>query len=85
MAIGKNPITQRQETLNRNDDNAVEAFIAKAGKPSQPPEEEGRRVPVTMRYDPDVLKRVDAAAKRLGVSRSAYVHFALSRSLDLEQ
>lgn len=82
MAIGKKPTTQRQETLNRNDDTAIDAFIAKADKIAQQPQEEGRRVPVTMRYDPDILKRVDTAAKRLGISRSAYVHVALSRSLE---
>jgi hypothetical protein len=37
-----------------------------------------------MRYDREMLKRTDAAAKRLGISRSAYVHIALSRLLDQE-
>ena len=84
MAIAKRPGTQRQETPPHNDDAAAEAFIAKAGRATRAPQEaeDERRKPVTMRYDPDILKRVDAAAKRLGISRSAYVHIALSRALD---
>jgi predicted HicB family RNase H-like nuclease len=84
MAIAKKPGAQRAETVIRNDERAAEAFIANAGKTAQEPEDEGRKVPVTMRYDPDILKRVDIAAKRLGISRSAYVHVALSRALEQE-
>ncbi len=35
-----------------------------------------------MRFDPEVLKRVDEAAKRRGVSRSAWIQFTVSRALD---
>ncbi len=40
------------------------------------------KVPVMMRFDHDVLARVDAAAKRRGISRSAWIQFTVSRALD---
>jgi predicted HicB family RNase H-like nuclease len=83
MPIAKRPGASRREVVS-NDDQAAEAFIAKAGRATQEPEDDGRKVPVTMRYDPDILRRVDTAAKKLGISRSAYVHVALSRMLEHE-
>ena len=82
MAIAKKPTAPRSDSVSTRDDRA-DAFIARAGK-SQEPDDDRRRVPVTMRYDRALLKRTDAAAKRLGISRSAYVHIALSRLLDQE-
>jgi hypothetical protein len=35
-----------------------------------------------VRFDADVLRRVDEAAKRRGVSRSAWIQFTVSRALD---
>lgn len=59
------------------------AFIAGAGAGagtgSAAPD---RRAPVMIRFDPALLARVDEAARRRGVSRSAWVQFTLSRALD---
>lgn len=82
MAIAKKPLTPHSDTGSKRDERA-DAFIARAGQAQEPVDKE-RRVPVTMRYDREMLKRTDAAAKRLGISRSAYVHIALSRLLDQE-
>jgi hypothetical protein len=38
-----------------------------------------------IRFDAALLTRVDRAAKRCGVSRSAWVAFTLSKSLDNEE
>jgi hypothetical protein len=62
-------------------DKAAQAFISSAGK--QPDEQkEGGKKPVMVRFDPDLLIRVDEAAKRRGVSRAAWIQFTLSRALD---
>ena len=37
-----------------------------------------------VRFDPALLARVDRAAKRRGVSRSAWIQFTLSKALDDE-
>ncbi len=71
---------------------AAERFISGAGSPAAPaaetaPErpEDGRRVPTMIRFDAALLARVDAAARRRGVSRAAWVQFVLSQALDAEQ
>jgi len=35
-----------------------------------------------MRFDPHVLEKVDAAAERRGISRSAWIQYTVSRALD---
>jgi hypothetical protein len=64
-----------------NADSKADAFIAKAGaKPEAPPE--GRRSPITLRFDTALLKKIDAAAKRQGINRTAWLHVAASNALD---
>ena len=78
MAIAKKPLRQhdapRQET-------AAQRFIAGA---QHEPEKPRHKIPTTLRFDPDLLARIDAAAKRRGVSRSAWIQYTLSRALDEE-
>lgn len=45
----------------------------------------GKRTPAMIRFDTALLARVDRAARRRGVSRSAWVAFTLSKALDDEQ
>jgi predicted HicB family RNase H-like nuclease len=44
-----------------------------------------KRTPAMIRFDAELLARVDKAAKRRGVSRSAWVAFTLSKALDDEE
>ena len=39
--------------------------------------------PKMIRFDRELLGRVDAAAKRRGISRSAWVQYTISRALDI--
>ena len=48
----------------------------------RPDQAEARKAPVMIRFDRDLLQRVDAAAKRRGISRSAWVQYTVSRALD---
>ena len=77
MAIAKKP--HRQQPTNA-DERAVERFISGA----ETPKAAGHRIPTTLRFDSDLLARIDAAAKRRGISRSAWIQYTLSRSLDEE-
>ncbi len=77
MSIGKKPSRQRA-TADR--ERAAEQFIAAA---SEPPVET-RKIMTTLRFDTDLLARIDAAAKRRGVSRSAWIQYNLSRVLEEE-
>ena len=75
MPIGKKPKKQRIAT---DRERAAEQFIAAASEP----EAEPRKVTTTLRFDAELLARIDAAAKRRGVSRSAWILYNLSRALE---
>ena len=83
MAIAKKPKNNPSEiTAHQKDDSAAEAFISGAEAEVQP--QRTRKVPILVRFDRSMLKRVDGAAKRRGVSRSAWIHFMVSRALEQE-
>ena len=48
----------------------------------EPSQEESKKVPIMMRFDRALLQRVDAAAKRRGISRSSWIQFTVRRALD---
>jgi len=77
MAIAKKP--HRQQTATA-EDRAAERFITGAAKPKAG----AKRSPTTLRFDPELLARIDAAAKRRGISRSAWIQYTLSQALDAE-
>jgi hypothetical protein len=81
MAIVKRP-NRSTIVSGQGDDQAVEAFIGAAGKPVAAKEIESRKTPVMLRFDRALLARVDVAAKRRGISRSAWIQFTVSRALD---
>jgi len=67
-----------------NTDKRAEAFISGAGLPHPPTEAEaeGSKTVVNMRFDTALLQRIDAAARRLGISRTAWLHVAASKALE---
>lgn len=81
MAITKKPKRNRNDTTAKNNEQAAQAFISGANKQAK----DTARKPVMIRFDPDLLERVDAAAKRRGISRSAWVQFTLSLALDEDE
>jgi hypothetical protein len=40
------------------------------------------RIPIMIRVDPDILARIDHAAKRLGISRSAFLVVSAAEKLE---
>jgi predicted HicB family RNase H-like nuclease len=81
MAIAKKPKSNHGATTKLNTEQAAEAFISGAQEPKGAKKKEVK-TPIMMRFDPTVLERVDAAAKRRGISRSAWIQFTVSRALD---
>ncbi|KMS51468.1 hypothetical protein V474_04325 [Novosphingobium barchaimii LL02] len=89
MAIARKPNSKPKPPI---DEAAADAFIAGAAKPEAAPiateaDEAGqggepRKSPVMLRFDRALLAKVDAAAKRRGISRSAWIQFTVSRALD---
>jgi hypothetical protein len=79
MAIAKNP--KRKPSVDM--DREAEAFISGAGQ--KPQIEEQRRQnkkPMPIRIDPDMLQRIDRAARRLGISRSAFIVSSVAERLE---
>ena len=83
MKIAKKPHRNHSATKNIARDNAAEKFIAGADAAQEEvsPGDE-KKMQTTLRFDRDLLKRIDAAAKHRGISRSSWVQFTLSRALD---
>jgi predicted HicB family RNase H-like nuclease len=81
MAITKKPNSNKKAIIQPNDERAVQAFISGTAKATEAVEDATKK-PVMIRFDPKVLARVDAAAKRRGISRSAWIQFTVSRALD---
>jgi hypothetical protein len=71
MAIAKKP------NSNRTDIAKKEAFIAGKGDNA-----ESGKVATLVRFDRELLRRIDAAAKRRGISRAGWLGFVASRALD---
>lgn len=57
----------------------AEAFIAGAPRAE---ETEGAKIVTTLRFNPALLKQIDKAAKKRGVSRSAWIMMAVSRAVE---
>src|SRR3546814_13587231 len=82
MAIARKPNSKPKSPM---DEAAADAFIAGAAKPKAEPiateaDEAGpgaepRKSPVMLRFDRALLAKVDAAAKRRGIRRSAWTQF----------
>ena len=84
MAIARKPDSKSRAPA---DDGAADAFIAGAVKPvtlaiEAVIEDGPRKAPVMLRFDRVLLAKVDSAAKRRGISRSAWIQFTVSRALD---
>jgi len=83
MSIARKPVSKPPLPP----ETAAERFIAGAGTPPTTPAgpvAPARRKPAMIRFDAALLVRIDKAARRRGVSRSAWVQYVLSQALDAE-
>jgi len=88
MAIARRPNSNRSVPPAADQDKAAEVFIHGAGGRDSPVSEAAlggpRKTPIMLRFDAGLLRRVDTAAKRRGISRSAWIAFKVSEALDAE-
>lgn len=82
MAIARKPNSGTNPSMAQQGERAAEAFIASvdAKQPAAPRAE--NKIPIMLRFDPTLLHKVDGAARRRGISRSAWVQYVISRALD---
>ncbi len=87
MAIARKPNSNRT-ALRPDPEHAASAFIEGASKAANAepalPAADARKTPIMLRFNGDLLRRVDTAAKRRGISRSAWIAFKVSEALDAE-
>jgi Ribbon-helix-helix protein, copG family len=76
MAIAKNPHSNTAAIKERQ----AEAFISRAGKPEEAGHE--NKKPTMIRIPPELLTRIDRGAKRLGISRSAFIVQSAAEKLE---
>jgi predicted HicB family RNase H-like nuclease len=69
MAIARNPKRIQKATT----EDQAQAFISGSKATIETPEEEQNKKPIMIRVDPSMLDRIDHAARRLGISRSAFI------------
>ena len=78
MAIARKPNGKPA----RDKDDAAAKFIRGAAPPALAPAT--KRKPAMIRFDAELLARVDQAAKRRGISRSGWIAYTVSKALDIE-
>jgi hypothetical protein len=81
MAIAKNP----RRNLPAKAETAAESFIAGAGQPAPVNERDANKKPTMIRIAPELLARIDKGAKRLGISRSAFIVTSAAEKLERMQ
>lgn len=86
MAIVRRPNSKAPGSGDMNPEKAAEAFIQGAGAAAPGPAADStRKTPIMLRFDAGLLRRADTAAKRRGISRSAWIAFKVSEALDAEE
>lgn len=81
MTIQRKPKVDTKET-------AAQAFIdgdnSQIPKPSNAPKARAVKKPVALRFDGDLLARIDAAAVSKGISRNAWISYMCAEALENE-
>jgi hypothetical protein len=80
-------VTTARPARDNGIDKRAADFIAGAALRAAPAtapaqDNEAGKAVVNMRFDAQLLARVDAAAKQQGISRTAWLHVAASKALD---
>jgi hypothetical protein len=78
MAIAKNP----KRNLSAAPEQVAEAFISGAGQSVAANDRDPNKKPTMIRIAPDLLQRIDRGAKRLGISRSAFIVSSAAEKLE---
>lgn len=60
----------------------TQALNAGAGEARRPKRLRKIKAPIMLRIDPDLLSRIDQAATRLGISRSAFIVSGAARQVE---
>ncbi len=88
MAIARRPKSNQVAISLSDQEQIASAFINGAGQvpdtETRTSNTDARKTPIMLRFNGDLLRRVDNAAKRRGISRSAWIAFKVSEALDAD-
>lgn len=76
----------QKKSKSKTDEKAAEAFIrgSDATEQAAPTPTKSTKTPVALRFDSSMLAKIDAAAKRKGISRNAWISFHCAEALENE-
>jgi hypothetical protein len=80
MTITKRPKQHTSESILEENAKAS-SFIESAGNLLQKSVRQNR-IPIMLRFDAELLKKVDESSHRRGISRSSWIQYVISRALD---
>jgi hypothetical protein len=78
MAIAKNP----KRIVKNDSERNAQSFISGAGGKADDELPRQNKEPVMIRIDPTLLRRIDHAARRLGISRSAFIVSSAAKQVE---
>lgn len=79
MAINKAPLDKKKQ------EEQARKFVAEAGAAPPADEAKPKKAQVMITFDPEALKRIDAAARRIGLNRSAWLTVAADEKIKREE
>ena len=82
MAIARKPLRNTNAIITPKGEQAADAFIASVDLKKQDKPRAANKTPIMIRFDPALLSKVDTAAQRRGISRSAWIQYVISRAID---
>ena len=79
-------ISRKPKSNQKPDDAAAEKFIAgstpaQTPQPAPEPKPKATKKPVALRFDEDLLAKIDAAARSRGISRNAWISWQCAEGL----
>ena len=80
MSIQKKPKRNQNDPTPQTVEDFVDGAIADVSQPFK----RAKKIPVALRFDKPLLKGIDEAATRRGMSRNAFVSYWCSKGVEQE-
>jgi len=81
MAIAAKPKRDQKDIKSSDAEKIAAAFIDGAAPSREPEVKKNKKEPVLLRFDDQTLRQIDQDAKRLGLSRAAWVRMVVAERL----
>lgn len=85
MAISKKPKSNQNDIQMIDKELAAQNFIDQSQSTSSIDLKRQNKIPIMLRLEPTLLSKINNLAKKRGISRSSWIHFILSETLEQEE